>query len=411
MRCQLICVFLLLTIVPALRADEACWEAKAGKSAEKAQTIQAALLAVGIEDMSTTVPKSARPKILAFKEALVATADAAMQCETKNAVDARALESGLARLLFANRQDALEERVTHHPSLDSQAITISDHIYGGRLRISVERSSNTPNLLTIEASFRIECGEDSLLLVYEWSGGAWHRVIRWQSPEYKEISGAFGDFFQYALIPNAGSEGHWAVAVAHGTPWCSSRISNFQIDVIRPEGAGQRAIFNYESDYSRMDVNPVLKRTSDGKGFELRLQRNSSDANLVTYAGIFRYQVNRDSVQRVQPIATNGRGFVEEWLAASWDEAGQWCAPAALEALKQEHAKMDQQMQSEHPPAIRYMAVRGCSDDAKHFQVELQKNPGDPMYFQLQQGENSFTMVSASKNPDQRCNGINIMKK
>jgi hypothetical protein len=82
-------------------------------------------------------------------------------------------------------------------------------------------------------------GSDSMLLVYELQNGAWKQALRWQSPPLKSISAAFGDFFVSALLraPHAGGPGGWRVAVAHGTPWCQSRLSAFEIDLLSP-GAG-----------------------------------------------------------------------------------------------------------------------------------------------------------------------------
>lgn len=109
--------------------------------------------------------------------------------------------------------------------------------------VAVKRPANKPELMTVEWSFGIDCGNDSVLLVYEFDHG-WKRIVRWQSGDYSEISGAFGDFFQYAVVP-LGAAGDWAVAVAHGHPWCTSRWSGFDLDVISPahNRSQQLAIF------------------------------------------------------------------------------------------------------------------------------------------------------------------------
>jgi hypothetical protein len=124
---------------------------------------------------------------------------------------------------------------------------------------------------------------------------------------------------------------------------------------------------------------------------------------------------------RVQPIANNGRDFVDEWLQSPWAEAQQWTSPAKLDQLKPTHENIAslQIADSKEPPELTYGPVRSCSDSHSHFQVGLildwttAQKPirQDRLYFQIQQGYNSFTMLSSSNSPDLKCTGPDITVK
>ena len=148
--------------------------------------------------------------------------------------------------------------------------------------------------------------------MYEWGGGGWRQVLKWQSEKYSEVNDAFGDFFEYSIAPLS-SSGQWAVAVAHGHPWCTSRWSGFDIDIIAPvhHAAPQRVLFHKNYGYSR-EADPVMEAKADG--FELRLKIGMMDG-ITTRLGIYRYRTI-GNVQRIQPVAMNGRDFVDEWLGS-----------------------------------------------------------------------------------------------
>ncbi len=189
-------------------------------------------------------------------------------------------------------------------------------------------------------------------------------------------------------------------------------MSGFEIDVIRPEGERkQRVIAHVKHGYSRGDMVPKMKATGDGQGFDLRLSRSSADMNVFEYVGIFRYRLTGDGMERVQPIAMNGRGFVEEWLAADWSDAERWSDTGAKEALRLEHARVNKTERGEGGELPSYGAVRGCAEDGKHFQVEVGHEKAGTVYFQIEQGVNSFTMVAAGGREDARCKGADIMKR
>jgi len=372
-----------------------------------AQKVQAELLAVKVGDggMQPNVPPETQRLISSFKDSLASATDAYLSCGSGASTDAQAMERDVAASVGANGPVSAEQPTAPEPDA-----TI-ENVYGANLRLTVKRPENRPELLLVQWSFNIDCGDDSVLLMYEHQDGRWKRALRWQSAKIESIQEAFGDFFQYSVVP-LGTNGKWAVAVAHGHPWCTSRMSAFDIDVVSPNGEGipPRVVFHTNYGYSRFNIEPVMKPRSDG--FELRLEVDMMDVDIMTRKGIYRYRTVGNSIVRVQPIAMNGRDFVDEWLQTKWPDAERWSASDNIVELKALHTKIERQMSPDaHDwPQFSYGAVRACKDTPRRFQVEANEDPGGPLYFQILQGANSFTMLAGSSRANPKCEGADLMQ-
>jgi hypothetical protein len=278
------------------------------------------------------------------------------------------------------------------------------------LDISVRRPDAAPDWIAIEVRFGIMCGEDTMLLVYALHQDKWRRLLRWQSGKYGEISGAFGDFFEYVVIskPLANVP---LVVVAHGRPWCTSGWSSFDLDVLQVAQGGNspRLLLHREASYNRTaDPAAVLRKTSHG--FQLRV-RNMSVAfeQLFLQPVIYSYSIESNRLRRVQPVAVNGRDFVDVWLQSSWTDASKWSESGNTSSLQAEHAKFEA-LQESGNGTFSFGPVRSCATDPSRFQVELDHDSDASFYYQIREGQNSFTMLSASARPDPRCNGADLMK-
>ncbi|MGO8756895.1 MAG: hypothetical protein ACLQG3_02110 [Terracidiphilus sp.] len=407
------CTLLLLLAFPAALAAQPCAQPDLKAAVQQVKAVQSRLLAFKLEDeMDEDVPAPLQNQIGDFKDALAALADAAVACAPANA-DPKSLETTLAKLLDANQPEVEE---VYDPNKPPRL----DQVYGSGLKVKVSRPANQPQILLVELNFGIGCGFDSILLAYEQSGGAWKQVLRWESPAYDSVDAAFGDFFDYQVLPRAGAK-DGLIAVAHGHPWCTSNLSAFDIDLLEPsaDATPQQALFHKDLDYRR-DTDSVMK--PEPGGFELRMTGSSIDPNIVMRPVIYRFQLEGSQLVRVQPIADNGRDFVDEWLESQWDDASRWSAASGLQQLEQVHGKIMalQDPNAKESPLLAFGPVRGCTDAKAHYQVELDEEwvddkgnsrPDSPTYFQIEEGNNSFTMLSATASADPRCTGPDIMAK
>lgn len=333
-----------------------------------------------------------RDAIRAYKQALVGAIDARLACSDEH-VDPAALKSTLAATLGVPAQPA-------QPKTGESA-------FGRNPDVDVTRDGTSRPLLFVRAGFDIACGDDNLLTAFAWENGGWRRVLRWQADDYKNIGGAYGSGFWFGALPDG------QVAVVHGTPWCSSRWSRFGADVVAPANgaAAQRTLFHTDHGYVLDDNAIRFKVRPDG--FEMRTTVGSRDSDVMTRPGIFRYRVDGDTVQRVQPVSVNGRDFVDEWLEANDAFAREWTEPAAAAAALK--ARQAFNAESKAPDiGFAYGPVRGCSDSKDRFQVELDLTgkEGETVarrYALIRQERNGFTMLGLHKTAEPACHGANLM--
>jgi hypothetical protein len=371
-----------------------------------------------VEEMCTNVPAEARDLITQLKDALTCTADAAL-AGAGPPVDPVELQQRLAHALSANPPQPPPDSVVRK---DDHRFDEALGSYGHNLRVQVIRPATLGRLIEVEFSINIECGQDHMLLIYELGNGAWHRQTRWQAPPLKETSDAFGDFFLVAFLPApAGGTSGPFVVVAHGRPWCTSRLSGFEMDVLSPvsDPNSPKVLWHTHRGYSRFEFTPTLRSSEDT--FELQLNASTWDPTGFERRVIYRYQIDEHlGVHRIQPIASNARGFVEEWLSAPWAEAQGFLAQGAAPELQQVHHLFEPSVKHDAEFAsYEYGPVRSC-DAPKTFQVQMNltlerfgpSNESQPLptrYFHVRETGSGHLMVSAPTEPDPTCAGPNLM--
>jgi hypothetical protein len=421
---MLIASFALLP-VSTLCAQGTCSVAAEQRDSKAVAQLRTDLRSIKLDedDLGTDVPASAQENLTTLKNALAQVARDVFACQSSTVVPS-ILENELANLLDANPTQ---------PSPDT-AVMNGDKRYEEWLAFGYSRNllvnvrNLAPNLLAVTFTFHIPCGDDNMLMVFQNEGDHWADRVLWQSSPYKEISGAFGDLFLDAILPGA-TPNDWRIVVAHGKPWCSSRFSGFDIDVLapNPNDIHPRILWHTSRGYSRDDFAPSLK--ASGNIFELRIHDDEMIFNPDTgfeRTVIYRYRVSGANVARLEPTATTGRGFVEEWLSMPWREAKDQTLPTNSEALQRIHLHYETSYPENSNIYTSWTAgpVRSCSATG-YFQVEFdsQRNkivPGKPggeqdkpipYYFQIQQAANGYEMESASQTADPTCTGSDLMSK
>jgi hypothetical protein len=404
----------LLSLFPVARplhAQRACASDDLQVLAKAVQTTQDEMLALKVEETNDNVPPSAQTLIRALKDQFVAVADRYFSCSLNELVSPESMQTALATLLHANPPPVPLQAspIPLRPSDGESFFEPTDHVFGRDLKVAVTRPGGAMSLLAVRLSFGIPCSDDNVLLVYSWRNGKWQRSVRWQSSNYKDISGAFGDTYQFVVLP--GVEGRdWSLVIGHGTPWCSSMGSEYHLDVVAPDSGVNlnRAIFHKNIEFRR---DEDAKLNAVGGGFEVRLLVSSIDPDIVTRTAIYRYVWSGSNLGRVQPVATNGRDFVDEWLQADWKETKNWSAPDNLKLLEDAHYSFQEFRKNPGSNFENYGPLTRCSETPDTFQVEIDEYAGPKMFFGIRQGQNSFTLLSESSTPDPKCTGGDLMDK
>jgi hypothetical protein len=414
MKCLLVSVFLA---VVRCSAQTPCTPAQLSDAANRVHRIQGELKQVRVEEMSTEVPAEARDLITQLKDALSCTADAVL-AGAGPSVDPAELQQELAHFLGANPPQPPPDTVI---AKDDHRFDEALGSYGHNLRVQVTRPATVAGLVQIDLSFNIECGEDHMLLVYARRSDVWRSLMRWQAPPLRQVSEAFGDFFLVAILPApAGKTSGPYVVVAHGTPWCASRFSAFDIDVLSPVSDPNfpKILWHTNSGYSRFNFAPTI--ASSGDTFEVQVNAPSWDPLGFERRVICRYQIDEHlGVHRIQPIASTARGFVEEWLDAPWVEAQTFLAEGADPALRHVHHLEQPVKTGADFVSYSYGPVRAC-DAPKTFQVQMDPSlersapqygsqPLPTRYFHVRETGDGYVMVSAPTEPDSTCTGPNLM--
>ncbi len=408
-----IAIFLALFFASAAYAQP-CSPNAAKDLAVAVHTIQTRLFAIPVlkDDLPYEAPLSAQSDVPSLLNALSSAVERYMHCDGGYTTAPLEIERHVASLLGANQPESATAKRNGYP----------DHTYGDDLAVHVKSLSDKPEVLAIDLSFSIGCGDNHMLLVFRHVENSWQEALDWHSSKYTKPSDAFGDFFVYSLVP--GPTNNPLIAVAYGSPWCSSRMSAFHVDLLHPAGESspQALLAHLDEGYSRDDHIPTaLKQTVDG--FQIRVWDDSLDSDtLLTRPRIYRFRTTQAKLERIQPIAENARDFVDVWLQAPWADSKAW-AEQPSPALRSTRDRFDYS-HNENRPEVQYGPVRACASDTRDFQVEIDltefvdKNSSKvtsrdlpPLFAKVRQNQNSFTMISITDKPDPTCIGPDLMKK
>ena len=223
----------LLLFVISLPLPAACSQQSIAQAAKALRDVQRGLLTIQQKELDTRVPPDARQGILKMKDAIAQMADAYMACRTEP--DPNQMKRDLSAL----------------------APAVGDG-YGSGLSFEVEVTPDVRHLVSITATFGIPCGSDAMLLIYAPRENAWREVLRWQSPAYDDVSGAFWSF-QHRISPGD----PWFVVTSRVMPWCSSTWSMIDYGILRPGSPTKALLTRSESMWWGGDDFGTLAVTQD----------------------------------------------------------------------------------------------------------------------------------------------------
>ena len=366
--------------------------------------------------MDAAVPPAVQSAISELKRALVFQTDAVITHLAVDATAASAKQHLSATVPAAALGKISDEQWQKTIQEDSDKPLAG--LYGGELTLSV--SQPKPGLLLVQETFGIACGSDNVLLAYSNASGAWKRTLLWESKPYDEISGAFGDTYETLLLKPEHNL-HPLLLVVHGTPWCTSTMSAFKMDVLELADSEEAALlWHREHGYRRADLDPALTLRPTSDGFEVRTSVSTSGDN-VSRKGVMRYSVTPTGVHRVEPLAMNALDSVEEWLELPREDAVEFANDSAGSLTWQmfQDFTYEGKTKAATVPYPKVGAVRACKDSATHFQVSVTSEIFDPSvtgsrtgpaYFvQLQEVPDGYRIHAVTRTADSSCTGSDLM--
>ena len=423
MRALALLVFALLATAP-LSAQATCSEPVKTAALRGLYHAQAAALAFKQSPMDSGVPSSAVPALRMLKAALAAAADAVVACHS-----ATDTPTSIGNDLETTLHAAAPGLPASADSPGSDDTPVRGTL-GNNVEAHATSLSTQPALLGVELSSSVPCGSDSQLLIYQAENGRWQRKARWSAGLAVDQGQTFssdiaGDFFLTAILPMDGDADGWRAVVAHGTPWCTSRHSSLGLAVLGPSptSADGHLAWHKERSYSRDDFEPRLTASRDT--FEFRINRDAMEFDETGYERtvIYHYRVSPAGLTRIEPIALNARGFIEEWLSMPADEAREQQQDPESEPLQRTHRRA-QQLSGRDYTSWSAGPVRACTAPNRFqvaFDSQLQhfvegKPGGSPgplahHFFELQQAPAGYELLSVSAQPDPTCSGPDLMHK
>lgn len=389
-------LLILLFLAPGLLHAQNCSPDVRQRSAG-ALALQSKLLAVSVGDLVQDIPQPLRPVLHDFKQALIDMVETGLRCN--NPVPER-IQPDLAGLLHANRPQK--------PSPPSHGDEFPQTgVYGAGLTLAVRPVSGVSETYSVQIGFGIPCGNDNIVLVYERTPQGYRRELLWQNPDLNTISDAFGDVYFFspvqAPVPS--------FLVLHGTPWCTSNLSEFKADLIAlaTPSAPQRLLDHMEDGYRR---DGDAKFLTEPDGFEFKSSVESGDTDIIIRPSVMRFQTSSGRFVRL-PVETSARAFVDSWLSADWKMVAGWGDPGSEARLK----KMHDDMTGVGADFVNFGPTLAC---AGHYQVELDMQADHTTaqlqiidlpnkYAEVRTNANSFTLLGISDKADPTCHGPDLM--
>lgn len=366
--------------VPAIGADGCSRSAASAGAAVRAA--RAELAAIRLGEMETEVPPSTGQAIERVKDRIRGFVAARMACapagpEPEALAAAMTAEGGQAR--------------------PDPAFPVADR-HGERLSYEVLRVPRHPRMLAVVTTLAINCGSDSMLILYRHESGRWRETMVRRSPPYQEIKGGWEDL-RFAVSP-PDAQGRWFVATASTTPWCTSAWHGLPYELARPGPSPERPrVFFRDKSIIYLGDEADLTLRAERDSFELRHTGASIDPAVHNRRHLRRYSVRGETVRRVQPVAENVRDFVDEWIVSPWSEAKDWSAPDP--ALAGSHGRL-------HPDRYalldEFASIRSCGGSLTQLEIGAPEGPG---WFFLVRGSEAgpWRMERVARQAKAECSG------
>ena len=192
--------------------------------------------------------------------------------------------------------------------------------------------------LILQTGVGIECGFDESAYAYEWIGDRWRRFWQSEQDDYEEKK-YLPQRLQDVLIsstahrPNGDKSTHLVLTLGV-EPWCESNWHDIYMRMWRTKAEMEPKLLLDEREWAFIEA-PILGTV--GQNDVLAEYDVSLSGIGVGRRQVRHYAVDKERVERVDPIALGPRDFADEWLTRPWAESIRWTEPGKQAALARWH--------------------------------------------------------------------------
>ena len=240
----------------------------------------------------------------------------------------------------------------------------------------------------------VRCGYDYSAYIYEWQRNRWQRI--WENEQNDYSEGAYHPQTLHSVhISDPPADGTRLVLTL-GTPaGCSGAFVPIYYRVWRVAPQSSSLILDKSEILNDEGEPPAIGRVTPN---DLLIEFSAAGTGYgFTHKALRHYEIHGTMATQTDPIAPTARDFVEEWLAAPWQEsAGRSDSPG----LREWHGKLHREDgQGDYPdPALR------CTNDPSLLEIATHLEGSPKHYFLVRTKEPlHFSMAGISDNPFPGC--------
>ncbi len=385
-------VVLAIILGPALVPPASCspFSDAVITASDRVKVARRNLLVLPVHSLETNISLRAASYISQMKEASEKLVVTYLEGLPVNSIpDVKKIEDDLNKLIESRR--ILLDRTTPVEAESSR--------FGYEAWFEARVTSDERQLLQIISTFSIQCGQDSMLLIFEPNKKekTWKEILNWQSAPYKAVYKAL-NIFQYAISPSD-SQGKWYVLGADNPAHCSSCWGVQRYYILRPNDNSTRPIIQFKDWGTLYECGGPAELAAYANDFDVRFEGRGIQVEDPVRPHICHYDLKNGRFVRTQPVANTARDFVDEWITAPWKEASMWCLLEDCEELKMEHEAL--QEIANKSGDLKFGAAQQLRRSPQLTQVELWDSNAaetDPSwYFSIKRESNKFTMMQITR--------------
>jgi hypothetical protein len=191
-------------------------------------------------------------------------------------------------------------------------------------------------------------------------------------------------------------------------PGSGSVLNNINYHVLRPtaDPESPRVVLSAEHSYREdRDCRILLQKDSLMMDFP-----DWSGEGLNVPTCILTYAITKDGARRVEPVAVDPNGFVEQWMMSPWSSASEWTEASSRASWETWHERLDFE-KGGHPSVLGDLAFRQiCSTDGKLVQITYPADyptdgprPGDLFFLVREIGPHQYRLVRIARQSAPGC--------